>query len=373
MLERSFLTITYFFQSKSKDRLYLNPSKGGLGLIRIRDFLISQHTVWVKRASTSTRDNWRVDLHTLGFGNPFTIHPNVVSPLQNPILFGISNSFAKFNKVFSGSGHNFFKAYILNNPVFCKNKNDLSAIDMSVFNRSANFFAISRLRFCDFLNADSVKTLAALNAKYNLNLNPASYLRICGALFFNKNRLKNSSPVEDSIEDFFGSFKKGSKSCRKFLVKELGKKNDVKKFPNVLTFYTLIRLEIPDANTIGNFLSLWNLTFIPNKLRDFIFKFYNNRLGINTRTSHFGGNTRNCTFCTILGNHTHDESFIHLFFECEVVKNIQNSLDRNLFSFSNDDILEKKADGLVVSSLTEKILTLDFFFLRYNFLFGMLN
>ena len=174
------------------------------------------------------------------------------------------------------------------------------------------------LQYLDyFLNADSVKTLAALNAEYNLNLNPAGYLWICGALFFNKNRLKNSSPVEDSIEDFFGSFKKGSKSCRKFLVKELGKKNDVKKFPNVLTFHTLIRLEIPDANTIGNFLSLWNLTFIPNNLRDFIFKFYNNRT--RTRTSHFGGNTRNCTFCTILGTHTHDESFIHLFFECEVV------------------------------------------------------
>ena len=221
---------------------------------------------------------------------------------------------------------------------------------MSVFNRSANFFAISRLRFCDFFNADSVKTLAALNAEYNLNLNPAGYLRICGSLFFNKNRLKNSSPVEDSIEDFFGSFKKGSKSCRKFLVKELGKKNDVKKFPNVLTFYTLIRLEIPDANTIGNFLSLWNLTFIPNKLRDFIFKFYNNRLGINTRTSHFGGHTRNCTFCTILGNHTHDESFIHLFFDCEVVKNIKNSLDRNLFSFSNDDILEEKKQMVWLSA-----------------------
>ena len=155
--------------------------------------------------------------------------------------------------------------------------------------------------------------------------------------------------------------------------KSTREKNDVKKIPNVLTFFTLIRLEIPDAGTIGNFLSLWNLTFIPNKLRDFIFKFYNNRLGINTRTSHFGANTRNCTFCAILGTHTHDEPFIHLFFECEVVTNIQNSLDRNLFSFSNDDILEKKADGLGVSSLTEKIPSLDFFSLRYNFLFGMLN
>ena len=198
-------------------------------------------------------------------------------------------------------------------------------------------------------------------------------LRICGVLLFYKNRLKNNSPVEDSIEDFFGSFKKGSKSCRKFLVKELGKKNDVKKFPNVLTFYTLIHLEIPDANTIGNFLSLWNLSFIPNKLRDFIFKFYNNRLGINTRTSHFGGNTRNCTFCTILGNHTHDESFIHLFFECEVVKNIQNSLDRNLFSFSNDDILEKKGRWFGCQQLDRENTFLRLFFLTVQFFIWTAN
>ena len=31
----------------SKDRLYLQPAKGGLGLILIRDFLISQHTIWL--------------------------------------------------------------------------------------------------------------------------------------------------------------------------------------------------------------------------------------------------------------------------------------------------------------------------------------
>ena len=32
------------------DRRYSSPSKGGLGLVRIRDFLISQHTIWLKRA-----------------------------------------------------------------------------------------------------------------------------------------------------------------------------------------------------------------------------------------------------------------------------------------------------------------------------------
>ena len=134
--------------------------------------------------------------------------------------------------------------------MFCKNRNDLSAIDQSVFNPSANFFAISKLRFCDFFNADSLKSLEVLNTEYQLNLNPAGYLRICGALLFNKNRLKNSSAVENSIEDFFGSFKKGSKSCRTFLGKAHGNSYDVKKIPSILTFFTLIQLDIPDASTV---------------------------------------------------------------------------------------------------------------------------
>ena len=175
------------------------------------------------------------------------------------------------------------------------------------------------------------------------------------------------------VPDFFGSFNKGSKSCRTFLGKAQGNSYDVNKIPSILTFFTLIQLDIPDASTIGNFLSLWNLSFIPNKLRDFIFKFYNNRLGINTRTSHFGSNTRNCTFCTILGTPSRDESFIHLFLECEVVTHNQNSLDRNLFNFSNDDILDKKVDGLAVRSLIGKIFSLEFSSSLYNIISGMLN
>ena len=35
------------------DRRYSSPSIGGLGLVRNRDFLISQHTIWLKRAKKS--------------------------------------------------------------------------------------------------------------------------------------------------------------------------------------------------------------------------------------------------------------------------------------------------------------------------------
>ena len=93
----------------SKDRLYTAPCRGGLGLICIKDFLIAQHTIWIKRASTSSRDNWRVDLHSIGLGNPFISHPLLADKSHNPILHGLSSSFSHFNGAFGSLGCNFKK------------------------------------------------------------------------------------------------------------------------------------------------------------------------------------------------------------------------------------------------------------------------
>ena len=38
--------------------------------MRIKQFLIAQHTLWFKRCCTSTRDNWRVDLTVAVYGGP---------------------------------------------------------------------------------------------------------------------------------------------------------------------------------------------------------------------------------------------------------------------------------------------------------------
>jgi hypothetical protein len=58
------------------------------------------------------------------------------------------------------------------------------------------------------------------------------------------------------------------------------------------------------------------------KLREFIFKFRNNLLGLNTRVSHFNGNVdRLCTFCknsNVIP--VPEETFTHLFFECSFSK-----------------------------------------------------
>ncbi len=52
----------------------------------------------------------------------------------------------------------------------------------------------------------------------------------------------------------------------------------------------------------------------------FLFKFFNNTLGLNSRVSHFNNNVnRNCTFCSLI-NAQNDETFIHLFLLCDTTQ-----------------------------------------------------
>ena len=97
-----------------------------------------------------SRDNWRVEVHSLGLGNPFTINPIAIKRPSNPILYGIAESFSIFRGAFSDTGANFWKAYVLNNPLFCRSKNDSNCISVNLFNNNANFYQIAKLGFCDF-------------------------------------------------------------------------------------------------------------------------------------------------------------------------------------------------------------------------------
>jgi hypothetical protein len=46
----------------AKKRLYLPAREGGLGLINIRDYIISLQCAWIKRVTQHWGDNWRYDL-----------------------------------------------------------------------------------------------------------------------------------------------------------------------------------------------------------------------------------------------------------------------------------------------------------------------
>jgi hypothetical protein len=69
----------------------------------------------------------------------------------------------------------------------------------------------------------------------------------------------------------------------------------------------------------------------------FAFKFFNNILGLNTRTSHFAVNpTRNCQFCLLANNdNLPDETFTHLFLNCPTVRAWHDNFIQKYFNNLN--------------------------------------
>ena len=90
----------------AKDRIYMPTDLGGLGMIDISEFIISQQVVWIKRAFLSTRDNWRVNLKQICKGNVLSLGKNDVPDSCFPLLSYFAESFESFLKAFNKTNNN---------------------------------------------------------------------------------------------------------------------------------------------------------------------------------------------------------------------------------------------------------------------------
>jgi hypothetical protein len=171
---------------------------------------------------------------------------------------------------------------------------------------------------------------------------------ISGSLMLaEKQKIMTNYPGPVNILEFCQSFKKGSKPFRKII--EFAKNNRIKlrQIQKVKTFFNLINIPVLEENELEQFSSEWSFPYYIPKIRDFIFKFRSNLLGLNTRVSHFNANIdRGCTFCkkTVpVPNPVPDENFLHLFFECNKTKEVLNKfLNKYLFDFNCDTDEKKK-------------------------------
>jgi hypothetical protein len=192
-----------------------------------------------------------------------------------------------------------------------------------------NIYKIARLKVKDFLNNGKLESLNTLNNKYGAKISPATYLRL-GTVFGTVTKKFSLTGKSTGLEQFFGSFKKGSKKCRQIL--NTGKIAQI--IPVKEAFESKIVGLVIDPKTFSNGLALWSMFCLPNGLREFSFNFYHNRIKTNTRASHYTEITRWCTFCTIVGKGMgpfDDETFSHFFFECPTVKKIHETIESDLF------------------------------------------
>jgi hypothetical protein len=82
-----------------------------------------------------------------------------------------------------------------------------------------------------------------------------------------------------------------------------------------------------------------------NRFKDFLFKFFTNRLSIGSRLGHYNNNTdESCSHCrTEKKFPAPRETFSHLFFECPVVNNLQNMANRVLWPELNQNLCTEKS------------------------------
>jgi exonuclease III len=335
----------------SRERLHLPVSEGGLGFPCLIDFIVAQQAVWVKRAHISTRDNWRYNMKILCNGNCLTLTTEKVDKHLNPILHNIAVSFKKFQSEFYSLNDNYKQAFILDNPLIKRSRFDNLGLNKQFFQQqpTLDFTVLASLKFRDIYDNNGMKTLWELNRDFNLNLNLLTYMRL-GAACTNYNNLmlrnRTNSGTSVSLHSFFMGFKKGSKQLRKILLTSKVEKKPVSTRNHTKTYFRLIGEPVAELSTIKQIFSDWGPSYLPNSVREFILKFTSNILGLNVRISHFvEGATRHCTFCYYSNIRVlHDETFLHLFYQCNIVASLLTKFEREFFpeiNFTSDSSRRK--------------------------------
>jgi len=230
----------------SNERLTLPVKMGGLGFPEISDFIVAQQTVWFKRVNISTRDNWRVDLATIGEGNVLSLSINNIDRRRHPILYNITESFTKFLTEFNLTNDNYKNSFLLNYPVIRRSRRDNGKLSVQAFYQvpliPTNILA--RIKFSDVFSGNNMKMLWEINRDCEINLNLLTYMRV-GAACTNhvnslpRNRISDGSAL--SLGNFFNSFKKGSKSIRRILMRRNLYKCSVEKRNHVRAFYRVVQ------------------------------------------------------------------------------------------------------------------------------------
>jgi hypothetical protein len=302
------------------NRITLPVETGGLGMIEINDYLTALRCTWVKRASLNQNDLWSTCLDASGVTRPDVFMPKNLCPKMFPVISVFDTAIYKLASAILSVNNNVLKSRILDNPVFAKSL-QYSMYDNFIFEAEPNRAALKDLTVEDILNGFVLKSKAEIEAQVNTNIQQNTYT----ILFRAVRGLCSSGLLQDAeallpptkVITVLIKPKKGSKVYRNYLTKlRIPKKpantNSFKKF------FALCETTLDQDKILSKFNSRWNVNGASNKLREFVFKFCNNLLGLNSRVNHFNRLiNEDCTFCTVNKNFPAPrETFIHLFFNC---------------------------------------------------------
>jgi hypothetical protein len=245
----------------------------------------------------------------------------------------------------------------------------------------SGFQKLACTSFEKFFNNDGIMTRVEMRVVLGIDLTISGYADLCKSLnlYVNRirvNQLNNGTSV--SFQEEYGTLKKPGKKLRKLLMARHHKPFNSEEQPTTRTFLNLTGLAYPNLKSYGICTSLWNRNGLSNRFKTFLFRFYNNILGLNTRLSHFVPNiSRKCTFCEITsGQQSVDESFLHIFFAANMYGDgIQTLLENTSPILTIQISLVKKKCGFSAYFLMQ--MKSNFFllfpFFAFNFVYGKPN
>ncbi len=236
-------------------------------------------------------------------------------------MYGIAKSFACFRTHHDLLHSNFTKAFILNNKIFTRGPRDKGILTYSYLELDETASCrISQLTACDFFNVNGLKTRLELTLQHGINLTIPGYanLALCLNNYVRKLRPnhRNNGSSRDICTEFL-PLKNPGKKIRSWYRKKTRLTFNISQTKFFVKFHTITQATLPAGTVLSHRISMWNSTGLTNRMKTFIFKFYNNLLGLNTRLSHFVINqSRGCTFCNGTVDPVPDETFLYLFFDC---------------------------------------------------------
>ncbi len=232
--------------------------------------------------------------------------------------------------------NNFTKAYFVDNPAFRRSAIDNRPIDKFFFGPvfyNNNKDILRSLTFEQCFPGGTYRSIEGF-AEVGLAIPIVLWMKLSLTLNYNKRQLTSdtASPASRTVENLLDSIKKGSVKFRKIMLAQSIKLWDPTRSQPVATFYRNISLDIPDKKNLLATLGAWNLSFLTNDNREFMYLERNNFLRVGAIAIHIWNNVDDrCTFCRILNPDTvNRETFNHIFRSCPVTNNLLRGLTRTL-------------------------------------------
>jgi exonuclease III len=337
-----------------KKRVEMPVDLGGLGMIDISKYLTAMQCSWVKRAATGKSDLWNYRLRMLGATEPDSFFSVSASDDNELIIDVILQSHHTLVKSALKINNNVVKSSLFYNPVIELNFGNQIPVQ-NIFERDGRLLApasdLNSFKVEHLLQEGVLKDRADLNLLFGFEISALNYRRLSTGI----RKLKTSKILNDvvpdvsckprTIKEIYGSFKKGSKTLRKLLGQgDGGGPPKIANFNVVKKFFSLVDLNLSNQFNVKLHNSRWNLSVLNNRAKEFVFKFNNNLLGLNSRVHHFNRFVpEECSFCILRKQlPAPRETFLHLFYNCPETKKTLVGFETKYLPVQNWTEIEKK-------------------------------